>query len=370
MRKLRLMHITHDLAIGGLQQVVVTLCNASDRQKFDLSVLCLRDTGELAGELERAGVPVHSLPRKEEGVDYFSFLKVAKILKREKIDIIHTHNTQPFIDGTLGALLARVKTIVHTDHSRIFPDKRRYMFAERILSRFACKVVGVSHPTSRNLIHYEKIAPGKVTTILNGIDGSAYGKGIDREKKKRELGIAGRDPVIGLGVRLVRQKGISYLLRAMPEVRKDFPHIALVIAGKGEYESALKREAAELGIAEAVFFIGPRRDMAEVLQVLDLYVLPTLAEGLPLALLEAIAAGCPPVATDVGGNYQVVEHGVNGSLVEPGSPAALSAEIVRLLGDAAVREAYRIRGREIFKEKFSAAAMARSYQELYLGTTA
>ncbi|MBZ0155109.1 MAG: glycosyltransferase [Alphaproteobacteria bacterium] len=366
MEKLRLMHITHDLAIGGLQQVVVTLCKTTDRRKFDLSVLCLRDTGELAPEVEKEGIRVHSLPRKENGVDYLSFLKVAKILRRGKIDIIHTHNTQPFIDGTTGALLAGVRTIVHTDHSRIFPDKRRYMIAERIMSHFAYKVVGVSHSTSRDLIHYEKIAPRKVMTIPNGIDGSAYRRAVDRGKKKRELGIAGKDPVIGLGVRLVKQKGIGYLLRAMPEVRRAFPDSALVIAGKGEYESVLKREAAELGIADTVFFIGPRMDMAEVLQVFDLYVLPTLWEGLPLVLLEALAAGCPLLATDVGGNSMVIEHGVNGSLVEPESPAALSAEIIRLLKDTAARDAYRMRGKEVFEEKFSAAIMARNYQELYL----
>ena len=123
------MLITHDLAIGGLQQVVVNLCRTIDRDKFDVSVLCLRALGEFALEVEKLGIKVFFLPQKK-GTDYFSFFKVAKILRREKIEVIHTHNTQPFIDGTIGALLSGVKTIVHTDHARSFPDKRRYMFTE------------------------------------------------------------------------------------------------------------------------------------------------------------------------------------------------------------------------------------------------
>ena len=130
MKKIRLMQITHDLAIGGLQQVVVNLCRTINRDKFDVFVLCLRAMGEFVPEVEKSGIKVFFLPQKK-GTDYFSFLKVAKILRREKIDVIHTHNTQPFIDGTIGALFSGVKTIIHTDHARAFPDKKRYMFADR-----------------------------------------------------------------------------------------------------------------------------------------------------------------------------------------------------------------------------------------------
>src|SRR5512139_4112376 len=146
MKKVRLMQITHDLAIGGLQQVIVNLCRTIDRERFDVSVLSLRHLGEFVPIVEKLGIEVVLLPQKQNSIDYLSFLKVAKILRAKKIDVIHTHNTQPLIDGTLGALLAGVKTIVHTDHSREFPDKRRYMFAEWLLSHFVYKMVGVSKP--------------------------------------------------------------------------------------------------------------------------------------------------------------------------------------------------------------------------------
>lgn len=366
MKKLRLMQITHDLAIGGLQQVVVNLCRTIDRSRFDVSVLCLRNRGVLTQEVEKMGIPVLSLPPKKNGTDYCSFLKVARILRQKKIDIIHTHNTQPFIDGTIGAILSSVKTIVHTDHGRTFPDKRRYMFAEWLMSHRADKVVGVSAPTAQNLITYERISPQKITTIMNGIDGTLYGRNIDKEKKKEELGIGKKGPVIGLAARLVKEKGITYLLKAMPAVRKAFPDAVLIIAGTGDQEGVLKKEAGELGLGRSAFFLGPRTDIPELLKLFELFVLPSVSEGLPMVLLEAMAAGCPIIATTAGGIGAAVRHGENGSLVEPANTAALAEEIIKLLRDGYLRERYAGRGRRIFEEKFSANIMAAQYERLYL----
>jgi glycosyltransferase involved in cell wall biosynthesis len=366
MKKPHVMQITHDLAIGGLQQVVVNLCKTIDRNTFDISVLCLRNLGEFVPEVEGLGIKVFYLPQKQNGTDYFSFLKVAKILRQEKVDVIHTHNTQPFIDGTIGALLTGVKTIVHTDHARDFPDKKRYMCAEWLMSHFAHKIVGVSNHTSQNLIKYEKISPNKIITIMNGIDGSRYNITINKDKKKKELGIKKGGPIIGLGVRLSEQKGITYLLQAMPEVIKFFPDITLVIAGEGPCEDALKKDAIHLGIDQHVLFIGPRVDIPELLKLFDLYVLPSLWEGLPMVLLEAMAASCPIVATNVGGTSMVITHGVNGSLVRPKEPAHLASGIINLLSNEKLRQRYIDHGREVFNKNFCASVMTKKYEKLYL----
>lgn len=364
-RRLRLMQVTHDLAIGGLQQVVVNICKTINRVKFDISVLCLRSLGEFVPEVEKMGIKVFYLPQKT-GTDYFSFIKVAKILRRERIDVIHTHNTQPFIDGTIGALLSGVKTIIHTDHARDFPDKRRYMFAEYVMSKFAYRVVGVSRHTSANLINYEKISPVKVITIPNGIYGPKYDIEIDRDKKKQELWIKNKGPIIGLGVRLTEQKGITYLFKAMPEVIKVFPDITLVIAGKGPSEGDLKREATELGIDKNVLFAGQRLDIPELLKLFEIYVLPSVWEGLPMVLLEAMASGCPVIATNVGGVSTVIKNGENGSLIEPKNKKELASEIINLLSNNELRKRYSKNGLSLFREKFNADMMTRQYERLYL----
>jgi glycosyltransferase involved in cell wall biosynthesis len=365
-KKTRLMQITHDLALGGLQQVIVNICKAIDREKFDISVLCLKDLGEFVPEVEKLGIKVRLLPQAK-GTDYVSFLKVARILREEQVEVIHTHNTQPFIDGTIGAILSgSVKTIIHTDHARFFPDKRRYMFAEWLMSQFAYKVVGVSDHTSEDLKNYEKISPKKIITIMNGIDPGKYQLSFDKDKKRSELGISNTGQIIGLGVRIEEQKGITYLLKAMPAIKEEFPDISLIIAGKGSLEESLKKESQQLGLEKNVFFVGPRTDMHELIRLFDLYVLPSNWEGLPIVLLEAMAAGCPIVATAVGGNSMAVQNGHNGSLIEPRSPRKLADEVIRVLSNQSLREQYVKNSHDIFNAKFSAQIMTSKYEKLYL----
>lgn len=364
-KKIKVLQITHDLAIGGLQQVIVNICRTIDRQKFDISVLCLRSLGEYVPEIEKLGIKVTLLPQKQDGVDYLSFLKVAKILRQERPDVIHTHNTQPFIDGTLGGLLAGVKKIIHTDHARSFPDNKRYMFAEWFMSHFAYRVVGVSEHTANNLIKYEKISPKKIKIIPNGIDATRFNITIDREKKKRELGITNNGPIIGLGVRLTEQKGITYLLQAMPAIIEKFPAITLVIVGEGPLMKQLKAEADSLEVTKNVLFLGPRLDIPELLQTFEIYVLPSLWEGLPMVLLEALAAGCPIIATKVGGVATAVEDGVNGTLVQPRDVKQLSRAIIKLLENQDLREEFSLNGRALFEKKFKAEIMTQNYERMF-----
>jgi glycosyltransferase involved in cell wall biosynthesis len=364
--RIKLMLITHDLAIGGLQQVVVNICKSIDRGRFDISVLCLRALGEFTPNIEKLGVKVYVVPQKQNRTDYFTFLKVAKILRELKINVIHTHNTQPLIDGTIGALLAGVKTVVHTDHARNYPDKRRYMLAEWLMSHFVYKFVGVSEATTQDLIRYEKISPKKLVTIVNGIDGSALEIPIEKDRKKKELGIVNDGPVIGLGVRLAKQKGITYLLQAMPEIITKYPKITLVIAGTGDCEDQLRTEARDRGVDNNVLFIGPRLDMIEIIKIFDLYVLPSVWEGLPIVLLEAMAAGCPIVATNVGGNFMAIQNGKNGSLVEPKNPSRLASEIIKLLSNNELRARYAKLGKELFEQKFSIETMTKNYEDIYI----
>ena len=364
-KKIRLMIITHDLAIGGLQKVVVNICKTINKDMFAVSVLCLRALGSLVPEVERLGIKVSIIPQ-EKKTDYFSFLKVAHVLQKEKIEVIHTHNTQPFIDGTIGALLSGVRTIVHTDHARSFPDKRRYMFAEWLFSHFAYKIVGVSDHTSKNLMKYEKISSKKILTIPNGIDGSSFATTIDKNKKRIELGIESDSPIIGLCGRLTEEKGITYLLQAMPEIITNVPGVICVIAGEGHLEEHLKREASLLRISGHVRFVGPRLDVPELMKLFDIFVLPSLREGLPMVLLEAMAAGCPIVSTDVGGISTAVQTGYNGTLVRPQNPHELAGAIVRLLEDEPLRRKYAENGDKVFKDNYSAEKMTRKYEQLYL----
>lgn len=365
-KKIKIVHISHDLDLGGLQRVIVNICKTIDHSVFDVSVICLRGLGCFTSEIERLGITVYLVPQKKHGTDYLSFLKVAKLLRKIKPDVIHTHNTQPFIDGVIGALLCGVKRIIHTDHARSFPDKRRYMFAEWVMSHFAFKVVGVSDHTSMNLIKYEHISASKIETIPNGIDPAAYQIQIDKSKKRKELGLPKSGPILGVAVRLCEQKGVSCLLKAMVSVVKHFPQVILIIAGDGELRSELENEAKQLGIQSNVFFLGLRLDIAELLKLFDIYVLPSLWEGLPMILLEAMAAGCPVIASNVGGVSSAIITGKTGILVSPAELVQLTDAIIKLLSDGHIREEYSKNGLKIFYERFDSKIAVQRYSQLYV----
>jgi len=158
-QKIKIMQITHDLGVGGLPRVVTDICLNIDKSKFDISVCCLRGLGEYTKQLKVNRIKVYRIPPPlNNKPDYFSFLKLYNLLKGKQIDILHTHNTHPFMDGTVAGKMAGIPVIIHTDHARQFPDKRRYMLAERILSHFVDKVVAVSKETKQKLIYYEKIS--------------------------------------------------------------------------------------------------------------------------------------------------------------------------------------------------------------------
>jgi sugar transferase (PEP-CTERM/EpsH1 system associated) len=358
------MIITHDLAVGGLQQIVVNLAQNICRDKYDISVLCLRNLGEYVPEFEKLGIKVFFV-RKGKRTNYFLFFRIARLLREEKIQIIHTHNSQPLVDGTLGALLSGVRHIIHTEHGRVFPDKRRYIFMERVLSRFVFKVVGVSDQTAHNMNKYVKIPLSKITTVVNGIDGAKYNTKFATDKKKAELGLAPQAPVIGMIGRLVKEKGLEYLISALKTIIRSYPGIRLVIVGQGVLQDHLKELVAQQGIQNYVVFTGSRLDTPQLYRVFDLFVLPSISEGLPMVLLEAMAAGCPIIATKVGGIPSLIQHGFNGSLVPPKDPDSLAEEIIKLLGDREKRKEYSENGQRIFKESYDVRIMTRKYESLY-----
>lgn len=362
----RLMQITHDLAIGGLQQVIVTLCRTIDRERFHITVLCLRALGPLAEEIKSLGIEVILLPQKENRTDYFSFKKVAGVIREKKIQVIHTHNTQPLFDGTLGALLTGRKIkIIHTDHARQFPDKMRYMIAEWCMSHFVYKMIGVSDQTTENLKKFEKISVRKLLTIENGIDESRFDRDIDKDLKRRELGIPVDGLVVGVISRLEKVKGITYLLQATPKILKQYPKLILLVVGDGSEKNALITECHQLGVQSHVVFTGSRNDIPEILQVLDVYVLPSLSEGLPMGLLEAMAAGCPVVATNVGGIPNAVTHEDTAILVEAGESKKLAVALINLLQNKSLRNRLSINIQDVFHENYTAEIMVKKYMQLY-----
>ncbi len=326
----------------------------------------MRKLGTFASEIESLGIKVELLPQTKSGVDYLAFLKIAKIIRRDHIDIIHTHNKQPFLDGSIAALLCGGKRLVHTDHARFFPDKLKYMVAEWFLSHFAVKVVGVSENTTENLHKYEKISYKKLMTIPNGIDETPFLNAQKSPALAYEIGIRKKGVIFGLIARISKPKGIHYLLEAMSIVVKTLPDSTLIIVGEGELEREMKDVANSFNLKENVVFTGPRTDIPDLLKIIDVFVLSSISEGLPMVLLEAMAAKCPIISTSVGGIPSVIKTGENGVLVLPHSASSLAGAMVDLAADVNKRNLFAENGFALFMKKFSAKIMVNAYEENYV----
>lgn len=361
--KTRVLQITPGMGVGGIPSVIRALCDYADGDRYEHTVLCLNYVGDTGDAMAAEGYRVDSLPERGRS-PYLAFLTVAEYLRENRFDIVHTHNTQACMDGIPAAALSRVPLVIHTDHARLYPDKRRYIMAERLLFPVAHRVVGVSEHTTGCIRQHHGLSESRLVTIPNGIDGTRF-EGERTKAVIRELGFEGSGPFLGVACRLVEQKALHNMIEALPAVREAFPDAQFLISGEGPLREMLERTAAERGVADAVHFLGVRHDMDRFLAALDVFVLPSDWEGLPMVVLEAMAAGCPIVASAVGGVPTAVRDGENGFTVPPADPAALARALLRLLGDEGLQASFSTETRRLFNERFTASAMASGYEELY-----
>lgn len=365
-RKIAVLHIVPDLGIGGLPRVVQTLCSATDRDRFTVSVLCLNALGETARALEGEGIAVHLIPKSGGTPDRRVIQKVTHILRRLGPDVVHTHNTQALLEGVPAARWCGIRAIVHTDHGRQYPDRFAYVFAERVLSRLTSSVVAVSDETAAQLLRHQRIPAALLAVVRNGVLPIPTPTASELAVLRSSLGLNERGPLIGIAARLVPEKGFEYLLRGMRDVASEYPDATLVIVGSGPLEDELRALADALQLGSSVLFLGLRTDVGLLTHLFDLYVLSSVSEGLPLAILEAMAAGKPVVATGVGGIPRAVAQGISGTLVAPADPSALATAICELLADPSKMSRYGREGQRIFRSEFTARTMASRYEDLYL----
>ncbi len=368
--RLRVVHLVETLELGGMERAIATLCLATDRSRFDVSVVAMKRLGPVATELLAAGIPVECANVPSSPPDYLAWRHVVPVLRRLRPDVVHTHNSAALIYGAPSARWCGVPTIIHTDHGRAFPDRKHVMVAERIASTLVWRVVAVSAPLARDLGEHVGIASARLRVVPNGVadlppSNQEVVHGLRRDWLRGTDG-----PLVGLGARLVWEKGLDDLLHAWRLVSAEVPEARLVIAGDGPERAALEELTTGLGLASSVQFAGTMRDMPSLYRALDVFVLPSVSEGLPLALLEAMAAGLPIVATRVGGIPSVLEPADAGELVPARARELLAEALLRVLrslraGDgtaAALGE----RARQAYLASGTSAVMARRYERLYV----
>jgi len=357
-------YVIWSLEPGGAERIVMNLAKLADRTSITPAVICLNQKGALAEELEGRGIRVTALGKKP-GFDPAIILGLSREVRRMGPDILSTHLWTSNFWGRIAGLLCRVPVIVATEHN--LPHSRRFhhYLADYLLAALTNRVIAVSESVEKA---FRRKLPGlgrKIVVIRNGIPVEEF-EDASGTSIKGELGLGESEPIVATIGRLVEQKGVTYLIQAAPEILNHYPAARFVVAGDGPLRPALEKEAKALGVVSSFLFLGTRKDVPDILGSTDIVAVPSLYEGLPLSVLEAMAAGKPIAATRVPGITEVVEDGREALLVPPGQPEALAEAIVRLLGDAALGRLLAKNARERVRREFAVERMVSETESLYL----
>ena len=357
--------LLHGLRVGGAEVLVARLARKL-RERYRFRFVCLDELGTLGEELRAEGFPVEVAGRRP-GVDWQLPLRLARMLARGRAALVHAHQYTPFFYALTARLLYRRPPILFTEHGRWLPDypRRKRIVANRLLLQRRDRVVGVGEAVRQALVVNEGIPARRVGVAYNGIDLAAFAKPADRAAVRRELGLGAADFVLIQVARLVPIKDHATALRAFGQVAARLPHARLLLVGEGQEEASLRDLINRLGLAASVRLLGLRSDVARLLPAADVFLLTSLNEGIPLTVIEAMAAGLPVVSTDVGGVAEVVKDGLTGLLAPAGAADALARHVLRLAADPGERGRMGRAGRERAFARFSEEQMLAAYDRLY-----
>lgn len=363
-RPRRVVYFTDAIAFGGAEQALLILLAGLDRHRWQ-PVLLYHPESALAPLVARArelGVALAPVPRWNGWGALWRVPGLATRLRQLRPAVFHANLWWPLAcrQGIAAAAIARVPAIVATEHLFIDVPWRRSIAVQRLLSGAVGRYLAVSRSVATRLRTDLRIPPGKIRVIPNGVDAAQIARPFDPLLRATLTRGADR-PVILTLARLNPQKGLRYLLEAAAQV----PEACFVVAGEGDERAALEAGAAALGLDGRFRLLGQRDDVPELLASCDMVVLPSLFEGLPLAVLEGMAAGRPVVATDVDGVGEAISDGETGLLVPPAQPASLARAIRRLLADAELGVRLATAARARVRDHFSAEAMVAGVCETY-----
>lgn len=358
---MNILFIANHLNVGGISSYLLTLAGGLKQKGHQ--VYLASSGGELEDKFIQAGVTLVKVPLTTKNEIspkiIFSFWKLRKAARVFNIELIHSHSrTTQVLADLLGRVL--VKPHIFSCHGFFKPKLLR-----RIFGCWGQKVIAISQQVKEHLIIDFKLDENKIRVINNGIDTKDFGDFSIRDSLRFQLGLLPDDFLVGIIARLSDVKGHTYLIQALPEIIKKFSNTKLLIIGQGKTREALIKEVGRLGLKSNIIFIPEARNTQDWLAAMDIFVLPSLQEGLGLALMEAMAQGVAVVGSAVGGIKTLIQDNVNGLLVAPADVSALAQAIITLLSDSRLRRALGSRAREFISANFSKEEMVDKTEIVY-----
>jgi glycosyltransferase involved in cell wall biosynthesis len=365
MRPLKLILCVVGLGTGGTETHVLELASRINRARFDLTVCSLKSGGCVADELRERGIRVVSLGGAGK-MDARVIVRLWRFLKREQPDVVQAFLFWANIAARLAGHFAETIRVVSSYHDEVVPEGWLNRMIDRLTMKWTKYIVCCSEAVRRSVERRIGGAKEQFVVIPFGVEINRFGHAVNLPGAA--LGLQEGLPVIGTVCRLVEpKKGLRFLLEALAHLERETgkPVCQLLIVGEGPAEEALRSLSEQLGIASRVVFSGMRRDIPQLLSLMEIFVLPSLYEGFGIAILEAMAAGKPVVASTVGGIPEFVVSGESGLLVPPGDSVALAAAIRQLLARPERAKAMGCRGQEHVRKHYSIESVVRQHEQLY-----
>lgn len=366
MKKINILHLVNGLAIGGAELKLLELVTEIQRRfpdEYNQLVCSVGQGGPLEKQFAEIGIPPIVF-NKRNRFDIRLVFRVADLIRTQKVHIIQT---TLFYADVIGALAANlVGNVIHlswetVSHSHGYMHDRFYRnWAYRLAMKRVYRIIAVSEEIKTSLMIHQKIPSSKITVIHYGVNTEKFLNNSRSRKSKQE-----NYPIIGIVGRLDPIKGHKYLLMALEKVKKVYPKLKCLIIGDGPIRGELETLSESLGLRNNVEFLGFRRDVQSLLGLMDIFVLPSLSEGLPNSILEAMASSVPVVATNVGGIPEVITDKKNGLLVPPKDVDKLAEAILQLAGDSALRQNIIHGGLAMVSGEFSLDHQINRFRELY-----
>ena len=354
-----MLHVLYSFDVGGLEKGIATLINNASPE-FEHMILCLSHSGE-SKQLISDDIPIFEL-HKPPGNSVSFCLKLAKSIYRIQPDIVHTRNWGG-IDGAIAARLAGCSCVVHGEHGWDIDDPHGSSLKKKLVRRYlslGIKEFTVVSQQIENWLENDVRVFRPVNCIYNGVDILSDYCLVEKGSLRKELNLSDSATLVGTVGRLDPIKDQAGLISAFVTIKKKIPQCHLIVVGDGS-----EKENLENITTDGVHLLGMRSDVMDILSSLDLFVLPSLNEGISNTILEAMAAGLPVVATDVGGTPEMIQSGYNGFLVQPHDyPALIDAQLTYLLNPQLMRE-HGVINRSVVKEKFTIQKMVSEYESVW-----
>lgn len=357
--------LVHGLPVGGTEVLVERFvrCFAED---YRVIVACMDQVGELGERLASDGFEVELLQRRP-GFDWRCVSRIARLLRKARVDILHAQQYTPFAYAMATRLLGGRPRIVFTEHGRFFPDlpSRKRKIFNRFLLRRADRIIAVGRSVQHALVHNEGLPAARIEVIYNGVRQSRFDSRGDAKLVRQELDLRSEDFVVIQVARLDSIKDHETALRAVAKAKESLPHIKLLIVGDGPQKPLIENAIDQLGLRDFVCMLGMRQDVHRLLAAADVFLLSSLSEGIPVTIIEAMFSDLPVVSTNVGGVPELLEHNRTGLLAPVGADRELADSLVKLATDAPFRQGLAVAARRAAEEKFSEEKMMAAYARVY-----